>query len=64
MKDFTVDPDAYMTQACACGTGLMRYGKLLAFARAKGLPMTLENTTPENAEAARLLLERQAEELA
>ena len=64
MKDFTVDSDAYMTKACACGTGLMRYGRLLAFARAKGLPMTLENTTPENAEAARLLLERQAEGLA
>ena len=64
MKDYTVDPDAYMTKACACGTGLMRYGRLLAFARAKGLPMTLENTTPENAEAARLLLERQAEEMA
>jgi hypothetical protein len=26
--------------------------------------MTLENTTPDNAEAARLLLEKQAEELA
>ena len=63
MKDFTVDPDAYMTRACACGTGLMRYGRLLAFARAKGLPMTLENTAPDNAEAARLLLEKQAEGL-
>lgn len=64
MKDYTVDPNAFMTRACACGTGLMRYGRLLALARAKGLPMTLENTTPENAEAARLLLEKQAEELA
>ena len=64
MKDFTVDPDACMTKACACGTGMMRYGRLLTFSKAKGLPMTLENTTPDNAEAARLLLERQAEELA
>lgn len=64
MKDFTVDPDKTMTRACACGTGLMRYGRLLSFARAKGLPMTLENTTPDNAEAARLLLEKQAEGLA
>ena len=63
MKDFTVDPDTWMTKACACGTGLMRYGRLLAFARAKGLPMTLENTAPDNAEAARLLLEKQAEGL-
>jgi len=64
MKDFTVDSDEYMTKACACGTGMMRYERLLAFAKAKGLPMTLENTTPDNAEAARLLLEKQAEGLA
>lgn len=63
MKDYTVDPEAYMTRACACGTGLMRYDRLLTFAKAKGLPMTLENTTPETAEAARLLLESQAEAL-
>lgn len=64
MKDYTVEADTTMTKACACGTGLMRYGRLLTFAKAKGLPMTLENTTPENAEAARLLLEKQAEGLA
>jgi len=64
MKDFTVDPGATMTKACACGTGLMRYERLLAFAKAKGVPMTLENTTPDNAESARLLLEKQAEALA
>jgi len=60
MKDYTVDPDAYMTKACACGTGLMGYERLLEFAGEKHLPMTLENTTPENAEAARLFLERTA----
>ncbi|MBR2798300.1 MAG: sugar phosphate isomerase/epimerase [Clostridia bacterium] len=60
MKDYTVDPDAYMTKACACGTGLMGYERLLEFAGEKQLPMTLENTTPENAEAARLFLERTA----
>ena len=57
MKDYTVDPCAYMTKACACGDGLMRYDRLLDFAREKSLPMTLENTTPENAVAARLHLE-------
>ena len=57
LKDYTVDPDAFMTKACACGTGLMRYEKLLAFGKARGLPMTLENTKPDNAEAARLFLE-------
>ncbi len=64
MKDYTVDPDAYMTKACACGTGLMHYDRLLKFAGEKNLPMTLENTAPENAEAARRLLEERAGELA
>ena len=57
MKDFTVDPDAFMTKACACGTGMMKYDRLLRFARERSLPMTLENTRPDNAEVARLLLE-------
>jgi len=60
MKDYTVDPNAFMTVACACGTGEMDYGRLLRFAREKGVPMTLENTRPDNAEAARLMLEREA----
>ena len=57
LKDYTVDPEAFMTKACACGTGRMRYEKLLAFGKARALPMTLENTKPDNAEAARLFLE-------
>ena len=60
LKDYTVDPDAFMTKACACGTGLMRYDRLLAFGQANRLPMTLENTKPDNAEAARLFLENLA----
>jgi sugar phosphate isomerase/epimerase len=64
MKDYTVDPDAYMTKACACGEGLMDYGRLLRFAKRSQLPMTLENTAPDNAEAARRLLEKRAEDLA
>ena len=38
----------------------MDYCRLLRFAREKGVPMTLENTRPDNAEAARLMLEREA----
>lgn len=57
MKDYTVNPDAFMTEACACGTGLMKYDRLLSFAAKRGLAMTLENTTPENAERARRFLE-------
>ena len=60
LKDYTVDPDAFMTKACACGTGRMRYDALLAFGKARGLPMTLENTKPDNAEAARRYLENLA----
>ena len=42
----------------ACGTGSMRYEQLLALALKRELPMTLENTVPDNAEEARLYLER------
>ena len=62
MKDFVITPDGQM-DACACGLGSMRYERLLSFAAGRNLPMTLENTVPENAEAARLHLERIAEKL-
>lgn len=58
LKDYEPLPDKL--QAQACGTGRMRYEKLLTFARERVLPITLENTTPENAEAARLHLEKLA----
>ncbi|MBQ9299035.1 MAG: sugar phosphate isomerase/epimerase [Clostridia bacterium] len=58
MKDYELRSGK--VAACACGTGSMDYGRLLAYAKARNLPMTLENTTPENAEAARLYLERAA----
>ena len=64
MKDYTVDPDVFMTVACACGAGGMNYDRLLRFAAEKSLPMTLENTNPQNAEAARLHLEKIAGGLA
>ena len=62
MKDFVLTPEGKM-DACACGTGSMRYDRLLAFGKAKDLPMTLENTVPDNAEAARLYLEQAAKAL-
>ncbi len=57
MKDFVLQADGQM-RSCACGLGSMRYEALLSFAAARGLPMTLEDTVPENAEAARLHLEK------
>ena len=56
MKDFILRADGKM-DACACGTGGMRYGALVDFGDRRGIPMTLENTNPENAEQARLHLE-------
>ena len=45
-------------QSIACGTGCMNYTRLLSLARSiPGIPMTLEDTVPSNAEAARLFLE-------
>lgn len=59
MKDFQPKEGAANVTSVACGTGLMDYTRLLAFAQAHpGIPMTLENTTPENAVAARLHLEQ------
>ena len=57
MKDFTDAPGEPRPRSSACGTGRMRYGSLLALARRCDLPMTLEDTTPGNAEAARKYLE-------
>ena len=63
MKDYVPAPDA--VRSMACGTGVMRrelYAGLLEFAGARGLPMTLEDTVPENARQARLFLEGLAKE--
>ncbi len=57
MKDYVITPEGKM-DACACGLGFMRYEQLLSFAGERNIPMTLENTVPENAEEARLCLER------
>ena len=60
MKDFTEQPEAARPNPAACGLGKMKYGALLALARERKLPMTLENTTPDNAELTRIWLESQA----
>lgn len=59
MKDFIPQPDAPRPMSVPCGQGKMRYETLLELACGKNLPMTLENTTPENAEATRRWLEEQ-----
>lgn len=61
MKDFQPVEGAADVKSVACGTGLMDYTALIAFAQAHpGLPMTLENTVPGNAAAARECLESYA----
>ena len=59
MKDYVITPEGEL-DACACGLGSMRYEQLLSFAAGRDLPVTLENTVPDNAEEARLFLERTA----
>lgn len=61
MKDYLPVEGTADVKSLACGTGLMDYGPLMAFAKAHpGIPMTLENTTPATAVAARGCLERYA----
>ena len=57
MKDFVEAPGEPRPKPVACGQGCMRYDGLLALAKRRALPMTLENTEPSSAEAARLYLE-------
>ena len=44
--------------SCACGLGDMDYAPLCVLAQERGIPMTLENTNPMNAVAAREHLEK------
>lgn len=61
MKDYRPMEGAADVASMACGTGVMDYTRLLAFAQAHpGLPMTLEDTIPTNAVAARDHLENAA----
>ena len=64
MKDYVpLRPEDSRAQSVACGTGIMNYDRLLTFAKQKNLPMTLEDTVPENAQAAREYLENIAQTL-
>ena len=66
MKDFAVNPDKpgdAQVDFRPCGMGAMYYGDLLPFAKKNGLPMTLEDTSPDNAQAAREYLEQLATRL-
>ena len=59
MKDYQVVPGEVNVASMGCGLGQMTYDRLLSFARAhEGIPMTLEDTKPDNAVAARLFLEK------
>ena len=57
MKDFVPAPGEIRPKPVPCGQGQMVYGTLLKLARERSLPMTLENTAPENAEETRKFLE-------
>ncbi len=61
MKDFVPQPDAPRPRPVPCGQGRMDFRPLLRLAKEKNLPMTLENTTPDNAEQTRLRLEGMAD---
>ena len=66
--DVTAQPSADLTGydriGFASGIYYNSFAKqLLSFAARRDLPMTLENTVPENAEEARLYLERTAVKL-
>ena len=61
MKDYHREGDKM--HSMACGLGQMKYEALLRYAKARQLPMTLEDTVPENAEHARLYLESISEKL-
>ena len=66
MKDFIVNPDKpgeAQVDFRPCGMGNMYYGDLLPFAKKNDLPMTLEDTSPDNAQAAREYLEQLAMKL-
>ena len=64
MKDFLpIRPEDTRAQSVACGKGIMDYTRLLTFAKKYDLPMTLEDTVPDNAQAAREYLEHAAQKL-
>ena len=63
MKDYVPAPERPRPKELPCGQGQMQYGDLLKLARERKLPMTLECTSPDNAEEARKFLERMGAEI-
>jgi len=64
MKDFVPVPGAADVDSVGCGQGGMDYTALIRYAIAHPeIPMTLENTRPDNAEQCRLVLEGYRERL-
>lgn len=64
MKDYLpIQQGDQRLESVACGLGCMQYEALLSYGRKRDLPMTLENTVPNNAEKARLYLENIAAKL-
>lgn len=64
MKDYRIEEGRTDVLSVACGRGVMDYTPLLTFAKAhEGIPMTLEDTKPDHAEASRLFLEEKASAL-
>ncbi|MCH5288203.1 MAG: sugar phosphate isomerase/epimerase [Christensenellaceae bacterium] len=61
MKDYNLISGK--VKSGACGTGKLRYESLLTLAKERDLPMTLEDTIPDNAEQARLHLENIASQI-
>ncbi len=65
LKDFLPEVNQYnQYKAGACGTGGMDYTRVLRFVKREKpfIQITLENTTPENAERTRLFVEQAAQE--
>lgn len=60
MKDYRLAPEKPRPDTLPCGQGILQYGPLLRLARDHSLPMTLEDTKPENAEETRRFLEQYA----
>lgn len=60
LKDFRPAGDGRSLISTACGTGCMDYGDILHFIRTRKpyIHATLENTVPDNAEAARTFIEK------
>ena len=56
MKDYIVEEGKPRVTSLACGMGEMHYEALLRFGLSHDLPMTLEDTKPDNAENARKYL--------